>query len=280
MPTLIEVYKKAIFELENPRKDEINIRILLCYINNLHTMTDFYLHENDEIKDHKKFLELYKKYLVGFPVQYLINSAYFYKRDYYVDDRVLIPRMETEEVVEFAINKIKEKHGKNPVNILDCCCGSGCIGVTIAKEISNSSVVFSDISKDAIDVAKMNAKYHKVDAEFLLGNALLPSVELNKKYHAIIANPPYIINRDDVDKSTANFEPQLALYANWDLLVYQRIMEYAKDVLLPGGFIVFEIGYDIVDRLRDIVGYYLPDSNYSFYKDINGKYRIMYIEVN
>lgn len=279
MPSLIEVYKKAIFELENPRKDEINIRILLCYINNLHTMTDFYLHENDEIKNHKKFLELYKKFLVGFPVQYLINSAYFYKRDFYVDDRVLIPRMETEEVVDFFIKKLFKIHANSPVSVLDCCTGSGCIGITIAKERENAKVTLSDISNDALDVAKMNAKYHKADVDFLLGNALLPSVDANKKYNAIIANPPYIINRDEVDKSTANFEPQLALYATKDLIVYQRIMEYAKDVLLPGGFIVFEIGYDIVNKLTGFVEYYLPDARYSFHKDINGKYRIMCIEL-
>jgi len=279
MPSLIEVYKKAIFELENPRKDEINIRILLCYINGLHTMTDFYLHENDKIKDHKKFLELYKKYLVGFPVQYLIKSAYFYKRDFYVDERVLIPRMETEEVVDYFLKKLVKIHANNPVSVLDCCTGSGCIGITVAKERENAKVTLSDISNDALDVAKMNARYHKSNVEFLLGNALLPSVDANKKYNAIIANPPYIINRDEVDKSTANFEPQLALYATSDLIVYQRIMEYAKDVLLPGGFIVFEIGYDIVKKLTAFVEYYLPNAKYSFHKDINGKYRIMCIEL-
>lgn len=279
MPSLIEVYKKAIFELENPRKDEINIRILLCYINGLRTMTDFYLHEEDEIKDHKKFLELYKKFLVGFPVQYLINSAYFYKRDFYVDDRVLIPRMETEEVVDFFLKKLVKIHANNPVSVLDCCTGSGCIGITIAKERENAKVTLSDISNDALDVAKLNAKYHNANVDFLLGNALLPSVDAGKKYNAIIANPPYIINRDEVDKSTANFEPQLALYATKDLIVYQRIMEYAKDVLLPGGFIVLEIGYDIVNKLTGFVEYYLPDVKYSFHKDINGKYRIMCIEL-
>ena len=121
MPSLIEVYKKAIFELEDPRRDEINIRILLCYINDLHTMTDFYLHENDEIKDYKKFLELYKSYLVGYPVQYLVSSSYFYHRDFYVDKRVLIPRMETEEVVEFALNKLKTLKDINKIHVLDCC---------------------------------------------------------------------------------------------------------------------------------------------------------------
>ena len=279
MPSLIEVYKKAIFELEDPRRDEINIRILLCYINDLHTMTDFYLHENDEIKDYKKFLELYKSYLVGYPVQYLVSSSYFYHRDFYVDKRVLIPRMETEEVVEFALNKLKTLKDINKINVLDCCAGSGCIGISLFKENEHVDITFSDISNDALDVCKKNAKYYHVNGDFLLGNGLFPSIEQNKKYHMIVANPPYILNRDEVDKSTLNNEPSLALFTTSSLPVYENIISHCQEVLYEHGIIIFFICYVLVDKLTLIVNKYLPNSKYSFYKDINKKYRIMCIEL-
>ena len=105
--TLDEVYHQSLKRLKNPQLEEINIRMLLCDINSIESMSSFYIRKDEEIQDLQRFNELFERFLKGEPIQYLLKKAQFYGRDFYVDNLVLIPRMESEEVVLFAINKAK-----------------------------------------------------------------------------------------------------------------------------------------------------------------------------
>ena len=262
-------------------KEESAVIIYLMFVTG-YSASDLYIHGIDKIKNEtiEKFDEGFNKYLYNNkPIQYLVNSQPFYGYDFFVDERVLIPRFETEELVENVLELYDTYFSGRAVKLCDIGTGSGAIAISLALEEPKISVVATDISNDALDVCKKNAKYHHVNGDFLLGNGLFPSIEQNKKYHMIVANPPYILNRDEVDKSTLNNEPSLALFTTSSLPVYENIISHCQEVLYEHGIIIFEIGYDLVDKLTLIVNKYLPNSKYSFYKDINKKYRIMCIEL-
>ena len=190
--TLIEVYNQSIKKLKNPDVDEIAIRILLCEINGLKTMSDFYLRKDEEIRDLPRYQHYFERFLNGEPVQYILGKTEFLGREFYVDNRVLIPRQESEEVVDFAIKKIHEIFGAAKLDILDVCCGSGIMGVSLAKTINVDKVYFSDISKDAIDVCKINCLNHKVKADFYCEDALNKTLFNKIEVDVLISNPPIL----------------------------------------------------------------------------------------
>ena len=181
----------------------------------------------------QRFNELFERFLKGEPIQYLLKKAQFYGRDFYVDNRVLIPRMESEEVVLFAINKAKAIFGRyfKPI-IADVCAGSGCLGITLLKELNAKELYLSDISKDAIDVTKKNLEIHNVDGYVFIGDSLEPLIKNNIKCDILISNPPYILKKDDVDKSVLDFEPHNALFTDESLHVYDRIISNLKKIKL------------------------------------------------
>ena len=274
MATLFEVYKEAYSKLENPRKDEINIRILLCEINGLNSMTEFYIKKDENIRDLQRFYSNFARFLAGEPIQYIISKADFFGSQFYVDKRVLIPRQETEEVALYAMRKILNVFGEEPVVIADVCCGSGCIGISLAKHLKLTTLYMSDISKDACDVAVENLSRNSVDGYVLNGNALEPFIKHNIKVDVIVCNPPYILIKDDVDKSVLDYEPHNALFVDDDLGVYRAVLLNAYKVMKEKLLIVFEIGYDLQKKLIELLAELYWDCVFTFRKDINGKDRI------
>lgn len=270
-----DAYHQAIQKLKNPEVDEINVRILLCEINELPTMSSFYIAEDEDVKDLRRFNELFERFLNGEPVQYLINKSNFFGYDFYVDKRVLIPRQESEEVVAYAIDKAKEIFEKDNFTILDVCCGSGCLGITLSRCLNAEKLYLSDISKDALEVAKKNLKLNGIEGETLLGDGLSKAIEQGIKCDILIANPPYIVNRDDVDPSVMNHEPHLALFADKKLSVYDSIISNLTKIANKPFMAVFEIGYDITPVLEGIVKKHLHKAHYEIIKDMNGKNRIL-----
>ena len=275
--TLSEVYSQSLKQLKNPDVEEINIRILLCEINSLKSMSDFYLQKDEEIRDLPRYQQYFDRYLSGEPVQYILGKTEFYGNEFVVDKRVLIPRQESEEVVDFAIKKIHELFGSKKLDIADVCCGSGVMGISLAKNLNVSNVYLSDISNDALDVAKTNSDNLKVKSNLFCGNALDELISSNVKVDILVSNPPYILKNENLDKLVLNFEPHLALFADNDFSIYKNIIlnldKIKKETLLA----IFEIGTYTRSVLEPFIKETLPNCEYAFIKDINQKERILYI---
>lgn len=209
----------------------------------------------------------------GEPIQYIVGNVDFYHSNFKITKDVLIPRFETEELVDKTINYIK-MYLKEPLNIVDLGTGSGCIAISIKKEIDcNMDAV--DISKQALKIARMNAKENNVDINFYCGSFLEP---LNKKYDVIISNPPYISYDEEIMDVVKNNEPALALYAdNNGLACYEEILKNISKYLNDKSIIAFEIGYKQSDSIKNIVQNYLPNAKISIEKDLQGKDRFIFI---
>ena len=277
--TLYEVYKEAIKKLENPDADEISVRILLCHNNGIKSMSGFYIHKNENIRDFPAFSAQFERFLKGEPLQYILGETEFLGLDFNVDPRVLIPRQETEEVVTQAYLRALQEFGDNVINVADICCGSGVMGITLAKKLKVRYLFMSDISADAIEVAKQNAKRNDVIANFFVGDACDELIKAGAKVDLLVANPPYILNREEVDKSVLDYEPHLALFADEELSVYKHIFEALPKIKNKKLLCVFEIGYDLKEKLTKLLEKTVKNATFGFVKDINGKERILILEM-
>lgn len=208
----------------------------------------------------------------GIPVQYIVGNVNFYGYEFIINENVLIPRFETEELVNRTINYIK-KHIETP-KIVDLGTGSGCIAITLSKEL-NTNVDAVDISEGALEVSKENNKRNTSKVNFYKGNMLNP---LEKKYNVIISNPPYISRNEEIDDIVKNNEPELALYADNDgLYYYEEILKNANNYLEEKNIIAFEIGYKQGKKIKEIAKKYFPDSVIKIEKDLSEKDRFVFI---
>ncbi len=223
--------------------------------------------------DFDKLDEGIKRLEQGEPVQYIVGNVNFYGNIIDVNKNVLIPRFETEELIEKTLKKIKNKNEK--LRIVDLGTGSGCIAITLKKELPNSIVDAVDISDKALEVAKDNAKLNNVKINFYQGNMLEP---LTDKYDIIISNPPYIDKDEPIMDIVKNNEPELALYAdNNGLYYYEYILKNAISYLNNDYLIAFEIGYKQGSKLIELSNKYLPNSKIIIEKDLSGKDRFAFI---
>ena len=277
--TLYEVYKESIKKLANPDTDEISVRILLCHNNGIKSMSGFYIHKNENIKDFPLFSSQFERFLKGEPIQYILGETEFLGLDFFVDERVLIPRQETEEVVTQAYLRALQTYGDHVINVADICCGSGVMGITLAKKLKVRYLFMSDLSEDAIEVAKKNAKRNDVIANFFVGDACDEIVKAGAKVDLLVANPPYILNKEDVDESVIKYEPHLALFADDELTVYKKIFEALPKIKNKTLLCVFEIGYDLKEKLTKLLEKTVKNATFGFAKDINGKERILILEL-
>jgi release factor glutamine methyltransferase len=178
------------------------------------------------------------------PIQYITGEAWFYGYRFEVNENTLIPRPETEELVEWIIESTKQEAGSKKLNILDIGTGSGCIPISIKKEIPNAIVSAIDVSEKALIMARKNAVDNEVEVNFILQN-ILESESLIEKYDIIVSNPPYVRNleKQEIKKNVLDFEPHLALFVEDTdaLLFYRKIAELALTGLSPNGKLFFEI---------------------------------------
>lgn len=215
--------------------------------------------------------EAIKRLNDGEPVQYIVGDVDFYGNIIKVDKRVLIPRFETEGLVEIALEYLTNTN----IDIVDLGTGSGCIPITLKKKLPNINVDAVDISLDALELAKENAKLNNVDINFIQGNMLNP---LNKKYDSIISNPPYIAYDEEVMDIVKNNEPNNALYADNDgLYFYEEILKNCKNYLKDKYYIFFEMGYSQGERIKQIALKYL-DCTVEIRKDLQGFDRYVIIK--
>ncbi len=212
-----------------------------------------------------------KRLLQGEPLQYITGKAWFHGLLFYVNPDVLIPRPETEELVEWIIQEAAPNS-----KIMDIGTGSGCIAIALQKKL-NTSVDALDISASALEMAKKNATVHQADIRFIHQDILAP-FEIDVKYDIVVSNPPYIpwAEKDSLRNQVTDFEPHQALFVPDDnaLIYYQRILEWAKNHLKPNGKIFFEIHENLSESMRHLLQSY-PTNHIEFRKDMQGKERMV-----
>lgn len=224
---------------------------------------------------------LYKKEVLaleqGKPLQYVIGNVNFHGIKFYIDERVLIPRFETEELVDNTINYINE-YFKEPIDIVDLGTGSGVIGLTLEKKVSTKSVDLIDISKEALEVTHKNCEYLNSKAN-IIENDMLENI--TKKYDVIISNPPYIKDNEEIESIVKNNEPHIALFAGEDGLdCYKKIFKNIKNNMKDKCLIALEIGYEQADDIKNIINEYLDNIEIEIKKDLSEKNRMIFIFKN
>ena len=269
---------KACLLLRRQGKEESLARFLLMYIlDESPQLFSNSLSEQISKENEEKYFSLIEKHIKeDVPLSHLVGFEYFYDRKYKVTKDVLSPRMETEELIYKVIEYINTSN-KNKFKILDLCTGSGIIAITLKKELEQVSVdvIASDISKEAIEVAKENSQSHDATIKFIKSDIFN---NIDDKFDIIVSNPPYIDRKDEVtmQDNVLKYDPHLALFAEEEgMYFYRKIIEQANDYLNENGVIFFEIGYDQKDKiikLADMNGY-----SAEVYKDINGRDRMAFL---
>ncbi|KFF02387.1 peptide chain release factor N(5)-glutamine methyltransferase [Flavobacterium reichenbachii] len=216
------------------------------------------------------------------PIQYLLGKTSFYGLDFEVNENVLIPRPETEELVEWIINDNAALDKTKKLKILDIGTGSGCIAVSLAKNLPNSDVYAIDVSKKALETAKRNAINNKVEITFMFKNILDLEI-LKYDYDIIVSNPPYVreLEKEEIKKNVLDYEPHLALFVkdNDALIFYKKIAGLAKKNLLPNGQLYFEINQYLGKEMTNLLEE-MNFENIDLRKDIYDNYRMISCKVS
>lgn len=279
--TYQEALKKAERDARLAKKEASAVKNLMLHFSRLEP-TDLYLKFNEEMNPEalKDFEEAVKKYtLDNIPVQYLIGYVYFYGYKFSVDNHVLIPRFETEELVANILMQYDDQFSGLPIKLVDIGTGSGCLAIALKLEEPSFDVTATDISVEALEVAKKNAKNLKADITFIAGDMLEPLKGI--KFDALISNPPYIPSEEAVDEIIHQNEPHEALYGGSDgLRFYEIILSGAKEILERKSFLAFEHGFDKAEEIRALAKKYFPDSVVYTLKDMQGKDRMTFVVNN
>ena len=210
----------------------------------------------------------------GEPVQYIVGNHDFYGYILNVDKRVLIPRRETEELVEEVIKRAKNF---NNLKIVDIATGSGAIAISLSKEL-NTKVIATDISLDAIDVAYDNIKNNNANVEILHGDMLEPLINNNLKVNILVSNPPYIKENEKIEKIVYNNEPHIALFAKEEgIEFYRKILKDSNKILEDKFLIAFEIGETQGNVVRELAYKYLKEIKVDIKQDLSGKDRMVFV---
>ena len=240
------------------------------------SFTDFvFALQHEASEEENKFVEeIYTKLVNHIPAQYIIGHTEFFGMQLKVDERVLIPRPETEELVELII----AENPKENLKVLDIGTGSGAIALALAKNRPDWTITASDISQAALDLARENAEIQNLNI-FLKKSDCFS--EISSKYDIIVSNPPYIsrVDEAEVGLNVLHSEPHLALFADEDgLAIYRRIAEEAKDYLNDGGKIYLEIGYKQGQSVPALFKENFPEKRVRTLKDQFGQDRMVVID--
>ena len=283
MPSYREVLNKTIKNISNTDISDEAVRILMLELCNM-SSADLYLHYEDEIDPEvlEKFNDGVERLLKNEPLQYILGYQWFYGNKIIVNEEVLIPRYETEELVA---NVLADSDyffkDKEEIVIADVGTGSGAIAVSLAKEEPKFRMYATDISETALDVARQNAELNGVNITFYQGDMLEPLIEKGLKLDILVSNPPYIPVEQEVQKSVEEYEPHVALFGGNDgLYFYRKLFEKAYQLIREHSFMAFEIGFDEKDALLKLAQQYFPNDRYDVLKDLNGKNRMLFIYHN
>lgn len=254
-------------------------KILLCHI--LKCDKNYLLvHKNDELNKelYSKYKELINLRADKMPVKYITGICEFYSLDFYVTPDILIPRPDTEIIIDKAICEYKKE---DDIKILDLCTGSGCIGISLATQFKNSNVTLVDISKKALSVANKNVNKHNLKERIKLIKKDILTDTIDEKYDLIVSNPPYINEKDyeNLEKDVKNYEPKIALLSHDDeYKFYKRIIDVYSDNLNENGIILLEMGYNQWEYLYTYAKQSDIFSNIEIAKDLSGINRVLILK--
>ena len=272
---LAQIFKDFEEQLMTQGEEAESLSFVYRILKNL-SFTDFIFAIQQEITpEEKEFVEsIYKQLVAHVPAQYIIGHAEFYGMELKVDERVLIPRPETEELVELILTE----NPKPNLSVLDIGTGSGAIALALAKNRPDWLVTASDISPDALNLASENASLQDLKISFKKSDCF---AEIAENYDIIVSNPPYISRADEseVGLNVLHSEPHLALFAEEDgLAIYRKIAEDAKNHLREGGKIYLEIGYKQGHSVPALFRKYLPEKRVRTLKDQFGQDRMVVVD--
>src|SRR5699024_5885141 len=276
-----EVLRWASSFLEKHGRESSSAAILLQHHLQV-TPASFYLHMREDIE--KKIWHAFEKDIkkhaeTGIPVQHLIGKAPFFGRDFIVNEDVLIPRFDTEVLIEKIIACLEVQEDLSHFTLVDVGTGSGIIAITLKLAFPMINVYATDISEKALEVAKKNARIYETDIEWLQGNFLEPFLNQQLDANLIVSNPPYI-DRNDIESlqdTVKDYDPELALYAeNYGLQAYQTIIEQTLQLNRPAlQYLFFEIGYLQAEAVTSIIRTAYPSSDYTVLQDLGGQNRVI-----
>lgn len=258
-------------------KEESAVVLYMMHVTG-YTSSELFLHIHDKATDEviNKFEKEFSKYLYeNKPIQYIIGYQTFYGYDYIVDDRVLIPRYETEELVENVLLLYDEYFKGEEVSVCDIGTGSGAIAITLALEEKNMKVMASDISFEALEVAEANNQKYNAGVVFKQGDMVSPLY--GNKFDIIVSNPPYIPTVEEVDSLVKDNEPNIALFGGNDgLKFYRIIVEDAAKIAKEKFILAFEHGYNKNDEIEQLIKAKFPTALVIHKKDMQGKDRMTF----
>ncbi|MDF2700577.1 MAG: protein-(glutamine-N5) methyltransferase, release factor-specific [Haloplasmataceae bacterium] len=263
-------------------KEDSSIKLLLMHFLNLdghHILMNM----NNQVTSEEEncFKDGVHQYIDdNIPVQHILGYEYFYGYKFIVGPDVLIPRFETEELVANVLGAYDDFFGSIEVDVVDIGTGSGAIAISLSLEEKNMKIDATDISEDALTVAKQNAKNLNAKVNFIAGDMLEPLKASGKKYDIIVSNPPYIPNEEYVESLVKDHEPHVALFGGEDgMKFYEIILSQAHEILKPKGMIAFEQGWNQKEHMEQLINKYYPRASFEIIKDINGKDRMTIIKI-
>ena len=265
-------------------KKEMDLNTLRAFLFELCNDENINLYLEKDNEARKSIVDKYesgvKRLIEGEPLNYVLGYSYFYGYRLKVDEAVLIPRFETEELVGRVLSGYDEYFKDQKIDLADVGTGSGAIAIALKKEEDNLNVYASYISKEALEVAILNAQNNQADIRFFEGSMLKPLIENNIKLDILVSNPPYIRNDEVVEHSVRDYEPNVALFGGDDgLKFYRMIFEDAHKVLKERSMMFFEMGYDQKENLTALAREFFPSADINVYKDINNKDRMLVIKL-
>ncbi|WP_020059790.1 peptide chain release factor N(5)-glutamine methyltransferase [Bacillus sp. 123MFChir2] len=278
-----EALKWASSFLREHGRDENAGEIVLCHVLKMNR-TGLMMNMREELmaEQERTFSDFIHKHVAGIPVQYLIGYEMFYGRSFFVNEEVLIPRPETEELVLGVLTRIRRKFGDKDVHVADIGTGSGAISITLALENPHLHVYTVDIATESIEVARKNAKELEANVTFYHGDLLSPFQETKQKLDVVVSNPPYIPEEDwrGLSSVVKEHEPKRALVGGEDGLdFYRRFMEELPKVLQEEAIVAFEVGVGQGEDVRALLQETFPHAHVAVVFDINGKDRMVFAEM-
>lgn len=285
MPKVYEALKWASSFLHNAGREEKVGEILLCHHlkwSRAQLLAEVRQEVTKEVWD--AFQRDVQKHAQGVPVQYIIGYEYFYGRKFFVNEEVLIPRPETEELVIGILERAKHLFkSKERIEVVDVGTGSGAIAISLALEHSSMNVTGIDIAKESIEVAKRNAHQLQAPVSFLQGDLLTPIMERNEKVDIVVSNPPYIPDEEvkKLSPIVKDYEPVRALAGGQDGLdFYRRLANEIPKVIGQKALIGFEIGVGQGSDVAALVRQSLPYAEVEVVHDMNGKDRLVFAMIS
>ena len=283
----MRTYREVIRSFENSLAENDQnsnvVKVLLYHLVEIEPH-ELYMKMND-VMEEQLIQQLQLKidlYLQGVPVQYINGVETFFARKFIVNQDVLIPRYETEELVEQILYRIDDYfQDEDIIDVVDVGTGCGAIAISLDLEEKRTKVFATDISSHALEIAKQNNKELQANVRFLQGDMLEPLIEGNMKFDIFVSNPPYIPKQQVIQNVVKDNEPHIALFGGEDgLYFYRKIFKDVSKLLKDKALLAFEIGYDQKEDLEREVRKHFIDDDFEIIKDMNGKDRMLFIYRN